>query len=78
MSMDTVLHEALSLPTQERSEVAAELLASLDDPPQDNADSVGAAWAKELEHRARLAHSGADAGEPWTVVRERVRAKLAR
>ncbi len=75
MSVDSVLPEALTLPSQGRSEVAAKLLASLDD---DDLDGVRAAWAEELQHRARLALSGEDPGEPWPVVRDRAQAKLAR
>ena len=75
MSIDSVLREALTLPSRERSEVAAKLLASLDD---DDLDGVRAAWAEELQHRARLALSGEDPGEPWPVVRDRAQAKLAR
>lgn len=75
---DVVLREALSLPTNERAAVAAELLASLDETVADNADDIRAEWAAELERRARRAISGEDPGEPWPDVRDRIRAKLAR
>lgn len=80
MSIDSegVLREALTLPARERAEVAAELLASLDEPAPEDADVVQAAWAEELERRARRALSGDDHGEPWEAVRDRSRAKLAR
>jgi putative addiction module component (TIGR02574 family) len=80
MSVDAqaVLREALTLPPRERAEVAAELLASLDEPAAEGAEAVQAAWAEELEHRARRAQSGGDAGEPWESVRDRVRSKFAR
>ena len=79
MSIDSVVREALTLPSQERSEVVAKLLASLDDEAtDDDPDAVWAAWAEELEHRARLALSGEDPGELWPVVRDRAQAKLAR
>lgn len=61
-----------------RLAVAAELLASLDDPASDDVEDVRAAWAKELEHRTRRARSGEDVGEPWEAVRDRSRNKLAR
>jgi putative addiction module component (TIGR02574 family) len=73
-----VLREALTLPPRERAEVAAELLASLDEPSAGGAEAVQAAWAQELEHRARRALSDEDAGEPWEAVRDRVRYNLAR
>lgn len=75
---DAVLREALTLPSRERAEVAAELLASLDESSMDDAEAVRAAWVDELEHRARRALSGADTGEPWEALRDRVRNKLAR
>jgi hypothetical protein len=80
MSVDSegVLREALTLPSRERAAVAAELLASLDEPASDDADAVAAAWAEELEHRSRRARSGEDRGEPWEAVRDRSRNKLTR
>ena len=74
---DIVLQEALSLPSSERADVAAELLASLDERPPDDPEAVRTAWADELEHRARRARSG-DAGVPWREVRDRIRNKLHR
>ena len=47
-----LLREALALPLEERANVAAELLASLDGAETDVAD-VEAAWAAEIEKRAR-------------------------
>lgn len=73
-----VLREALMLPSSERAEVAAELLASLDEPDADDAEAVRAAWADELELRARRALSGEDVGEPWEGLRDRSRNNLAR
>ena len=80
MSIDAeaVLREALTLPSRDRAEVAAELLASLDEPALTGADAVHAAWAEELEHRARRALSGEDPGEEWPALRDRLRNRLAR
>lgn len=75
---DTLLRDALALPADRRAEFAADLLASLDRDEHDDPDAVRAAWATELERRARRALSGEDPGRPWPEVRERVRAKLAR
>ncbi len=66
-----LLQEALALPAEERATVAAELLASLDAPAVDDADAVRAAWAAEIERRARRVLSGESTGEPWATVRER-------
>lgn len=50
---DALLQEALALPATERAEVATELLASLDSPSPEDLAAVQAAWAKEIERRAR-------------------------
>jgi len=72
-----LLREALTLPTEERASVAAELLASLDEEPASNQAEVEAAWAKEIERRARRVMSGESDGEPWEDVRARVARRLA-
>jgi len=71
-----LLREALMLPVNERADVAAELLASLDDAPPDNPAKVEAAWAHEIERRARRVMNGESAGEPWEDVRARVVQRL--
>lgn len=74
---DIVLRDALALPAERRAQVAAELLASLDELEPEAPDVVRAAWAEELEHRARRARSGADPGTPWPEVRDRVRGGIS-
>jgi putative addiction module component (TIGR02574 family) len=71
-----VLREALTLPVEERADVAAELLASLDDEPAEDLAEVEMAWAKEIERRARRVLAGESAGEPWEEVRARVERRL--
>jgi putative addiction module component (TIGR02574 family) len=73
-----LLREALSLPLEERADVAAALLASLDEHSA-NTDqvSIQAAWAHEIERRARRVMSGESVGEPWETVRERITRRLA-
>jgi putative addiction module component (TIGR02574 family) len=66
-----LLREALLLSPHERADVAAELLASLDD-TNENPAEVEAAWAAEIERRARRVLSGESAGEPWEDVRDRI------
>lgn len=80
MSIDSeaVLREALALPSLARAAVAAELLASLDEPVLEDADAVRAAWADELEIRAQRARSGADTGESWLALRDRFRNSTTR
>jgi putative addiction module component (TIGR02574 family) len=72
-----LLREALALPAEERADVAAELLASLDESPAQDPCEVEAAWAKEIERRARRVMSGESLGEPWEDVRTRVARRLA-
>jgi putative addiction module component (TIGR02574 family) len=70
----TLLREALTLPPEERADVAAELLASLDDTDAD-AD-VETAWAAEIEKRARRVLAGESSGISWEDVRQRAEAEL--
>ncbi len=70
-----LLREALALPLEERADVAAELLASLDGAETDVAD-VEAAWAAEIEKRARRVLAGDSLGIPWEDVRRRAEADL--
>ncbi|HET9078510.1 MAG TPA: addiction module protein [Acidimicrobiales bacterium] len=70
-----VLREALDLSREDRAGIAAELLASLDEP--EGADAVQSLWARELEQRARRALSGQSPGEDWARVRQRLADELA-
>ena len=72
-----LLRDALALPADERADVAAELLASLDEPAPTEATAVEAVWAREIERRARRVMAGESAGEPWGDVRKRVVRRLA-
>jgi putative addiction module component (TIGR02574 family) len=71
-----LLREALTLPVEERADVAAELLASLEESPADDPVEVEAAWAREIERRARRVMSGESTGEPWEDVRARAIQRL--
>lgn len=71
-----LLREALMLLPDERADVAAELLASLDEPPAEDPATVQAAWSKEIERRARRVLAGESAGEPWEDVRDRIARRL--
>ena len=72
-----LLREALTLPVEQRADIAAELLASLDETPTTDRDAIEAAWAREIERRARRVMSGESNGEPWEDVRARVVRRLA-
>lgn len=66
-----LLHDAMDLPVFERAELAADLLASLDGEPE--AD-VEAAWASEIEQRAREALASPDDDLSWESVRAELHA----
>lgn len=71
-----LLRDALNLPIDERARVAAELLASLDGDVTENAAEVEAAWAAEIERRARRVIAGESAGIAWEDVRARAEGAL--
>lgn len=70
-----LLRQALDLTPEEREDLAAKLLASLE--PEEDPETVRTLWAQELERRARSALSGESPGEDWTVVRQRIADELA-
>jgi putative addiction module component (TIGR02574 family) len=70
-----LLREALTLPAAERADVAAELLASLDDEETDTAD-IETAWATEIEKRARCVLAGESTAIPLEEVRRRAEAEI--
>jgi putative addiction module component (TIGR02574 family) len=69
---DRVLQEALQLSTEERARLAAELIASVDGGPDEDAE---AAWAAEIERRARRVLAGQSQGEDWEIVLARIERK---
>lgn len=74
--VQALLQEVLKLPLEERADLAAELLASLDELATEDAATVEAAWAEEIERRARRALSGESSGTPWPELRARTEAEL--
>jgi putative addiction module component (TIGR02574 family) len=71
-----LLREVLTLPIAERADVAAELLASLDDAAAEDLAEVEAAWAAEIEKRARRVMVDESPGIAWEDVRRRAEAEL--
>lgn len=59
-----LLEDALTLAANDRAELAAQLLASLDDAEAD----VEKAWAAEIERRAAEARQNPDDDEDWRAV----------
>jgi putative addiction module component (TIGR02574 family) len=72
------LRKTLQLPLDERVDITVELLASLDEAEAEHPDEVEAAWAPEIERRARRVLAGESAGIAWEDVRQRVEAELRR
>ena len=70
-----LLHDAMDLPVSERAELAADLLASLDGDPD---AEVEAAWASEIERRAREALANPDNDVAWETVRAELHAAPTR
>jgi putative addiction module component (TIGR02574 family) len=66
-----LLGEAMALPIEDRAKLAADLLASLDGEPE---PEVQAAWAAEIERRARDAHVNPDDDVAWEAVRAELHA----
>jgi putative addiction module component (TIGR02574 family) len=69
-----VLDAALALSEDERLDLAAELIASVDGPPDADWDS---AWQAELERRELAAAARAEPAPEWSEVRARILGKLA-
>ena len=78
MTREALLQEALKLSRRERADVAAELLASLDDELTESPQELEKAWAAEIERRARRVLAGESKGVPWDEVKERVERRLAK
>ena len=68
-----ILADALALSEQERLDLASELLASVDGPPDPGWEQ---AWQEELDRRTREADASAEPAAEWSEVRARVLAKL--
>lgn len=73
----TLLTEALELAVDDRAELAAELLASLDEPTSDSQEEVDRLWAVEIERRSNRVLTGESPGEPWDEARQRIESDLA-
>jgi putative addiction module component (TIGR02574 family) len=69
-----ILTEALALSPDERMELAAELLASVDGPADPDWEQ---AWQVELDRRAAASDVSDKPAAEWSEVRARVLSKLA-
>lgn len=64
-----LLSRALKLSESERLQLASELIASIDGPPDADWDE---AWLTELDRRIKSAQSRPGAGQEWSEVRARI------
>ena len=70
-----VLQEALSLPDDDGADIAAELLANLDE-AVDDPETVQTLWGEELEAPTKRVLSGELEEEDWGTVRRRIEDEL--
>ena len=70
---ETVLAEALRLDAKARAEIASELLASLNGPPDPGAEQ---AWAAEIERRVKALEAGTEPLESWNDVKRRIASQI--
>ena len=68
-----MLAQALQLPPEERADIAQNLIASLDEPLDEDVET---AWLAEVERRLQDVNRGTAKLEPWEVVRDRIAMRL--
>jgi hypothetical protein len=64
-----LLENRLALPEEERVDIATEIIASLDGPPDADWDVT---WLAELDRRAKAAAQRGDTSADWSDVRSRI------
>lgn len=70
-----LLQDVLALPEDERLEVASEIIASVDGPPDGDWNE---AWVAELDRRVDAAKAQGESGADWADVRARVLRSIGR
>lgn len=78
LDVKSVLEEALALPEAERALVAAELLASIDDPAEEYSAEAADEFARELERRVERVASGESVGIDYETAQRLLDEELAR
>jgi putative addiction module component (TIGR02574 family) len=71
-NVQKVFEEALTLDPNDRAQLAAQLLASLDESEAD----VEAAWAIEIQRRAAEARQNPDEDEDWRAVLDEIQREV--
>ncbi len=70
-----LLADVLALPEAERLELASEIIASVDGPPDEDWEST---WTAELDRRVAAARQRGEPASEWREVRARILQRLAR
>lgn len=73
MSIDDLLHAALTLPTEERAQLAQDLLRSLDGPSDADSDER---WIAEIERHVRELDDGSVQPVDLQTARKRIAQRL--
>ena len=68
-----LLDDVLALPENDRAEIASEILASLDGPPDSDWEAT---WLAELDRRLEAARARGRQGAEWAEVRARLLGSL--
>jgi putative addiction module component (TIGR02574 family) len=68
-----LLTDALLLPEKDRAELASQIIASLDGPPDPDADGL---WAEEIARRIREFEKDPSRARDWQTVKDRIQKKL--
>ena len=72
MNAQKLFEQALTLAANDRAELAAQLLASLDEAEAE----VESAWAAEIERRAANARQNPDEDEDWRIVLDEIQREV--
>ena len=75
MTRASILAAALKLPVPERAKLISELIATVEDGPEEDPAEVETAWALELEQRIARADSHPDEAIEWTVLQSELKGK---
>jgi putative addiction module component (TIGR02574 family) len=75
---DKLSQEALGLSEQERAEIAARLIESLDRVVEDEIAEIEGAWAAEIERRCAALGGGTTGTTAWEDVRRQIKAEILR
>ncbi len=71
-----LLADVLALPAEQRRELVAEVLATLDDDLAEDPAVVAAAWGNEIHRRIERRKAGLSKSSAWPEMRDRLIAEL--